>query len=339
MKKIQIAGFTALTLLGSLSAVQAAEATTSPVGYVTLASASNPIPANTDVRLSVPMEASVDFTGLATSATLNDLTVAGAAFTVDEFAPATGGYYLRIKSGTLEDQLGQTAEIISNTADTLTVAFEDGDDFSNVDATTQIEIVKYFTLSTFFPSDLPNETEVFLFNNTTESVDLAPNTIVVNYSGIWYDKTNNYEVIDASLYPGESFILRNNSASPIENIVITGNVPTISHRIVMNSISGSKQDYSISYLSPIAEVIGNSSLGFNEGDELYVYNRAPGIDKAPAVILAHYSGVWYDKTDNFKDVTSTFSLQAGVGYVYRKSAGSPISQIWNNVQTYNITQP
>lgn len=330
MKKIQIAGLTALTLFGSLTSASAQSATTAPVGYVTLASEANPIPANTDVRLSVPMEASVDFTGVAASAAGTALTVTGASFTANEFAPATGGYYIRLKSG---DSKGLTAEITANTTDTLTLALDAGDNLTNVDNTTQFEIVKYFTLSTFFPSDLANGVSVLFYNNTTAGVDIAADQIVTFFNGTWYDNVNG-QPVDASLYPGETFTVRNNTNTPIENIVITGNVPTIAHRIVLTSLNNEQQDFALSYLSPVPELLANSSLGFTNGDMLLSYDRSVGKDKAASKILTFFNGSWYNNV-NGQDETSSFKLEPGEGYVLRRAANSQGNTVWQTVQSYN----
>jgi uncharacterized protein (TIGR02597 family) len=328
MKKFQLGGIAALTLLGSFATSQAQTATTAPVGYVTLASDTNPIPANTDVRLSVPMEASVDFTGVAASASSNILTVANASFTENEFAPATGGYYVRLKTG---DSAGLTAEITGNTTDALTLALEAGDDLTNIDDTTQIEIVKYFTLSTFFPDTLPVGTQVQFFENKS-GINNAPTTFLVWTGSFWLQ--SGVGQVDAVLYPGENFVLRNNSASPITDIVVTGNVPTVSHRVKLTSIDSDRQDFAVGYLSPVEEKIGDSGLGFSVGDQLLAYdNSATGQNKAPSTILVYTGSYWLQS--GVGNVNDTFHLQPGQGYTYRRAANNAGTVEWANTQTYN----
>jgi hypothetical protein len=88
-------------------------------------------------------------------------------------------------------------------------------------------------------------------------------------------------------------------------------------------------------MSPIPEIIGDVALGFSDFDELHVFdNAASGINKSASKVLVFASGHWYDSAD-FSDVTTTFQLQPGFGYLFRKAAtANPQNFVWSKLQSY-----
>lgn len=100
MKKLQIAGLTALTLLGSLSAVQAQVATTSPVGYETVT-----LQPNQFNLLGVRLQGAVVHTGAFDTFTATSLTDTGASFDL----VATTEYIVELEDGSNFNILGSDA--------------------------------------------------------------------------------------------------------------------------------------------------------------------------------------------------------------------------------------
>jgi uncharacterized protein (TIGR02597 family) len=108
------------------------------------------------------------------------------------------------------------------------------------------------------------------------------------------------------------------------------------HRVILNvATANTDQDIAIGFSSPVPTAIGSVGLNFTEGDSLLVYdNTTSGINKAAAQILSYTAGDgWID--EGFNAVGTTFKLQPGQGYIFRKAGVSTITPIvWTSLQSY-----
>jgi uncharacterized protein (TIGR02597 family) len=272
------------------------------------------------------------------------ITVMGSpAWPDDKFVynpPATAdNYYLLLAGGAKE---GMSCRITDSGASSVTVELQAGDDFTGVRTEEvdgagngdRIRIVPYWTPTTVFSEPPPNNTQLLLYDGVTSGVNLGPSEILVIYEGTWYD-SGFQPANDYMIHPSEAFVVRNNSATEIGMIVV-GSVPLAAHRSKILTLSaGVAQDNQVGYFSPVPETIGDCSLGFENSDQLLVLsNTQVGKNKGPQEILTYYTGKWYNSM--FQDVTGTFQLQPGQGYIYRKTATtSPQAFLWQDTQSYN----
>jgi hypothetical protein len=116
---------------------------------------------------------------------------------------------------------------------------------------------------------------------------------------------------------------------------MVGSVPMVAHRFILRKLSapGTAQDIRIGYSSPVPEKIGSLGLGFTSGDRLLVFdNSAAGMNKSASINLLYSNGVWLNAG---VDVTNSFELQPGFGYVFRRASAAPTgSVVWTDIQSY-----
>jgi uncharacterized protein (TIGR02597 family) len=320
-----------LGLLAPVRSVAQSVATTPPAGFVNLT-----IPASADFLFGAPLINAPVFAGVIASCAGNVITLtqtggqpnwATNAFVYN--APTqTTTYYALITSGAEE---GLSAPIQANGANTLTVNLG-VQSLAAVNSGDSIAIVPYWTLGALFPN-VPNGTQLLVFNGGIPGVNLSASTIYTFYQGNgWYDggtlSTNT--VLD----PAEAVIIRNNSTSSI-NLTITGNVPVNNQYAIISTLAANQaQDNPFSYLSPAPVSLGASGLGFNNQDQLLVFNNTGGgYNQSASSVLTYYAGRgWYDGGTN---VDTSFTLQPGNGYIYRAAAtAAPVNLIWQSAQPY-----
>ena len=327
MKPKSIQSLLAVALLAPGALFAQTTATTTPVGYVSLGNNGN-VPANTDVTLSIPLLKSAVYTGQVSSVTGNSIDLAG---TPSLPSYTTTPHVLVVENNTKSGVIGLNT---SNDVDTVAVSLQAGQSLTGLAANDTITIRPAWTVLNLLGSSLPVGTQLQAWSGSGEGIVLAPD-LIFEWDGTNWVDTNSFEPADDSvLYPGEGFFLR--SIDAISNLVISGEVPTAKHNIVLsgNSTPSIGQDNVISYFSPVGEVIGNSGAGFDAGDQILYYNNAAtGTVKAPNVL--EYDGTDWVDTDSFEPVTTTFVLQGGQAYVYRRSAQAPsASQAWSDQQSY-----
>jgi uncharacterized protein (TIGR02597 family) len=322
-------------LLGALFAVGAANAAvTDPVGYVSLGDTTVGQPAvkaNTEVRVSIPLDKKTVFAGTVASVAGNVITISG--------TPGLGNlvtvpHVVKIGNGAAE---GLTALVTASTASSVTVSVQPGDSLAGVVAGTELSIQEAWTVSSFLSGGtLPTGTQLFAFSGAAPGIVIAPD-LIFEFDGTGWVDTNTFESANnVVLYPGEGYVLRNPTATPIASLVLTGEVPTANHRVVVSNLApGVGQDIPFGFISPVDEIVGVSGLGFTSGDQILSFsNSAAGVVKAPVTILEYDGTGWVD-TDTFESVTGTFPLKGGVSYVYRRATTAPGGDIiWSNEQTY-----
>jgi hypothetical protein len=102
----------------------------------------------------------------------------------------------------------------------------------------------------------------------------------------------------------------------------------------MTSLDEKEQDFALSYLSPVAETLAQTSIGISDGDSLLAFDRTSGINKSASKVLIYFSGRWYDAISS-ADETDTYKLEPGAGYIYRRTLNSAGTSVWETIQNYN----
>jgi uncharacterized protein (TIGR02597 family) len=325
----------------------AATAYTTPVGYVSLgntAPAANNLPTGTDIAIAVPLQRSAEWAGTVASVDSGAgvVTLSGTpGFTANQWVPGAGfdPYTLCVEDGTKSGLVGL---VTANGTDTVTVSLPSGETLADITAGAKVTIRKGFTPSSLFAGNtLPNGIQLLLFDGTSGQNPASSNSYSYD-SGSWTDDTSLDDVTHALLYPGEGFVLRNESGTNIADLVVSGEVPTSNHRLVFGVTSGAVgQDIFFSYFSPVGELIGGVATGsqlasmVSNGDQLLAFdNAATGINKASANSYSFDSGSWTDDT-TLDDVTNTLILQGGVTYALRRQAGATNgSFVWSDQPSY-----
>lgn len=314
-------------------------ATTPPVGYVSLgAEGSVAVPANSEVTLAVPLFKPAVATQLVSSVSGSTITVQG-SLTAGAFnTPANAAPYLvEIVSGQLS---GLHGLVTSNTANTITLSLGGGDTITQLQLGDKLVIREAWTLETLLASSsMPDGVQLAAFD-VQNGVDNSSSSLFLKNSlfGGWINGANFSPAAHTVLYPGESFILINNTSTPIPSIVVAGEVPLSKSRIrLYKDNATTAQDTRIGYVSPVSQVLNDAGFVPAEGDQLLVYSQnATGVDKSASQILIFNTlfGGWIDGS-NFSPVGATFKLQGGMGYVYRRAASAPVGdQVISNQQSY-----
>ncbi|HYF35379.1 MAG TPA: TIGR02597 family protein [Prosthecobacter sp.] len=312
------------------------EAFTDPVGFV-----SHTVPAQSDAVLAVPLYRSPAFRGVIQSISSNVITVAGTpAWTANQFVQVIGTqndtFAVMIASGAKE---GLTAKITANGTNTLTVELDPAESLTGIKseatdpgAADQIDIVPYWTPSSLLGSTVANGSRLLLFPTNVAGINLSSSTTIARTSSGWFIGATNSDHFSLSF--GQSFVFRNQTANP-QTVALVGGVPMVSHRHILRKLSaaGTAQDIRIGFSSPVPEIIGNLTLGFNPGDRLLVFdNSATGINKSASITLSYTASGWFQGPTN---VTSTFQLQPGFGYIFRRaSTAAPGTVTWSATQSY-----
>jgi uncharacterized protein (TIGR02597 family) len=329
MKSLKfLATFTAMALSSAMAA------TTDPVGFVSV-----PVQANSDAILAVPLNRASEFKGVINSIVGNEITVSGTPnWNVNQFVQNGGvqpkTYALQIASGAKEGLIGK---VTANTANSVTVQLDSGEDLSGVVSGAngdQIDILPYWTpASLISASTVTPNSQILLLASTLAGINQSSSGALLFDAGNWYD--DNFENADNFPLPfGSAFIYRNGTSAA--TISLTGSVPMNKHRTVIRTrASNVDQDIAIGFMSPVPTPVGSLGLGFVDDDQILIFNNtAAGINKSStgALIYTTADG-WVD--DNFTPVGTTFMLQPGQGYIFRKKGTSlPQTIVWTSLQTY-----
>jgi uncharacterized protein (TIGR02597 family) len=275
------------------------------------------------------------------------ITVAGTpGWTASQFVYASGTqsntYAVLIATGTKE---GLYLKVTANDATTLTVqpmSASSADDLSGVatiaansGAGDSISIVPYWTPGTLLSGTIPDNTEMFVYDNTASGQNLAPSVPLVYFNGFgWFESLGFTAQNDRPILFGTGFIVRNHSASPI-TVTVTGAVPMTTNRVVLRTLAANTpQDQRITYSSPVPEILGNLNLGAQDNDQLFIFdNSTTGFNKAPTP-LVYFGGSWYNSL-TFTDVTNTTTIQPGTSFIYRAGAtANPTNFVWAHLPNY-----
>jgi uncharacterized protein (TIGR02597 family) len=322
-----------LLALAFLTSSQAlfAQVYTTPAGYVSLgntAAATNNVPANTDVFVSIPMFKSAAYSGQVASVTANTVTVKGTpAFALNTWTATP--HVLVIETGT---KSGVIVPIMSNTADTLTV---DMGVFSTSGILTDddLTIRPAWTIESFMAgASSRTGVQLLTFSNTQLNVNNSANGIYFFDGTNWRDSEGAL-ANNVILYPGEGFIVRT-GATPIADFTITGETPLAASYVPLGERAGGKRDTIFSYVSPVSETLGSSGLGITSGDVLLAFNNnTAGRNKSGVPYFYTGGGNWVDSEGA---PANSFSLEGGKAYVFRRAnAAANQYVISQDLQSYN----
>lgn len=333
---------TSFALLLAAATCAASAAVTDPVGFVSLGDASNPgvnpaVAAFSETTFSLPLHNPIDFTGTVASSTATTVTLNEALVDMAFNAPSPGTpWVLEVASGTDE---GLFLPIVSNDTTTITVAAGGGDDLSNLVAADVVNVRQAWTLGTLFASAaIPDGAVVSAYDIGQTGINNSANPTYVYASGFggWLDGGTFALANDVILYPGESFVLVNNTATAIPSLTVAGEVPLSNSRFRIAKDGAGAQDTRFSYVTATEEILDNAGLMPVDGDTILYYDStAVGLNKSPStVIYASGFGGWLDG-GTFLPVGASFTLDAGQGYVYRRDASAPIGdQVIQDEQDY-----
>ena len=297
MKKIKTSLLTLGATLIAASTLFAATAYMDPVGAVVVTCFGG---APTDTRISIPFQQSPIFVGAAVSdGTAGSIDLTGAGLT-----PGLTGDYVLVRDGALE---GELLDITSNTADIVDVATS----AVGLSAGDTVTISKHWTTLDIV-GDFADQDALLLYDSTAPGINKGASDIYTNWSGTWYNTI--FQVVDDyPLYPGESFIVRNNGATT--DLVLAGNVPMNDTRLYVMNV-GTQQDNYIGMMCPVGIGVVASGLTLADQDAILVPdNINPGINKGAIDIYTNWSGTWYN---TIFQVVDNDPLEPGVGYIFRK---------------------
>lgn len=277
---------------------------------------------NSDSFVSIPLANDSVYSGSIASVSGNVITLAGTPG-LGSLSTAANPHVCVISTGARE---GLTALITANTAGTVTISVQTGDDLTGVVAGNKVILQKAWTISKLFQTVTPPAgTQLLAFAGVTPGVNLAPD-LIYEWDGTNWIDTNSFDVADNTvLFPAESFVIRNNSGTPLPSIVLTGTVPTYKHRSVLAHNSAS-QDIPFAHISPVGEIIGQSGLSAlcTSGDQLLVFDNNAATQNKSASQIIEFDGTAWINTDSFDDVTTTFSLTPGVGFILRRTGATTV---------------
>ena len=301
---------------------------TDPVGFVSVS-----VPANSDAVLAVPLNRAAEFKGVIQSISGNVITVSGTpAWTANAFAPGVTTnktYAVQIAGGAKEGLIGR---ITANGVDTITVTLDSGDDLTNIGTVAipldpdgagpltaqadQIDIKPYWTPGSLLGTNLPAATEFLGFEN-------------------WENGETGDDATHSPIKFGKSFILRNNSASPI-SLSMVGSVPMTAAVIRLSTLgNNTDQDQRIGFMSPIPESIINLNIPAQAGDIIFGFdNSATGKNKSASIVYAFDGTNWVnDETGDPLGIND--KLQPGFGYMFRKfRTATPQTVVWRKLPSY-----
>ena len=324
---------------------------TPPIGFIR-----KDCPANSDTRISIPLERQASYIGPVQSVSSNVITVQGSpGWSPDQFKFAAGSqeetYYVLFLTGAKE---GRNFDITANGVNTLTVDLSD-DDLSGVTASDRIKVLPHWTLNAAFPSGSgieasPNgfqrTSELLVQDGETQGINLASiNTFY--YSGTW--KGISDLVADAGkeiLPPHKPLVVRNKdtATSAVFVGVVPSDVQTVALRVPAGD-SSVKQDNPVALLRPIPvklddsgldeAVFKTSTLPVLRTDEILVYDDSEaGVNKSAKFTYYKYAGAWrrLDQPANY-DAGNEEIFTPGTGVIIRKAgvgAGSEQTVYWKH---------
>ena len=305
---------------------------------------------------SLPFSGAPATSGIVSAGTANSLTITDAAFTTDQYRDR---YYVRIRSG-VDNGLWTT--IVSNTATTLFTA----DDVTTVVAGDAIEIVNHQTLDSVFPAALanilfvPSTATSVAGRKTTIHLIGPPPTIGINrapgsggtffyYSGKWRNTTaTSVDAGTTILIPQQYYIIRNGGGASQTLQVLTAGAVNPSTIATYTERGGSAQGQNDNPLAtgrPMDLSLNDLGLGgssafvdslstslLDRRDTVWLFdNTRTGINRSPGSggIYFRYAGTWRRTTAPGVDVSTNLILQAGAGFVVRKSTNSvQQTEVW-----------
>ncbi|CAA6694087.1 MULTISPECIES: TIGR02597 family protein [unclassified Lentimonas] len=307
---------------------------TDPVGYVTIS-----VPAGSDVTAAFPMHPAPSYVGAVDSVSLvsgNQYSIAlsgSPSLAVNDFADPAAPHFVRVDDGI---DAGMSLTILSNSSDAIVVELEGGDSVAAIESGTTLSLIPYWTAKSLI-GDAPNNFQMLLYGTDVAGTNLASSSILIFANGDWYDSVTGGLSNDLIIHPEESVVLRNSTTEGVD-LIVSGSVPMVAHRVALSTLSANApQDIRVAYNSPTETIISEAGFeNMNNNDQLLVFdNSLVATNKAASQILIFANGAWYDSVTG-SDVSLTFKLMPGHGYVFRKAATvEPETILWKDTQSYN----
>jgi len=304
----------ALIFAGSISASIGQNATTDPVGVVTLDASGS-----SDTAICPPLQRPKVFSGSIGDASGAQLTIQGAqGWQPNQFAYSSPAqlntYYALVKSGARAGAFytvtgnGESSLTVDLAGDNLEAVLEEGD---------LIEVVPYWTLNTLFPggqgfkpsSSFTPVSTLVIPNPTQAGAGLPASDKYFYYSGAaaggagWRKvggaPTAKYN--DLPLPPDSHFIVRHNSSGDTK-LQILGDVRMVGSQTAIGTIQqNTKQDNHIGFPFPVPLTLAQSQLyesgavsgssTFTPTDVVLVYdNSIKTLNKPPTLKYFYYTG-------------------------------------------------
>ncbi len=222
--------------------------------------------------------------------------------------------------------------------DLLTVEVTSPGLLSSVAPGERLEIRPCWTLGRLFEgSGVYDNCKIYLYEVSSGGINKSSSRSFIYFSGTWYNGSTGAVSNDTVLHPGETFVFRS-GVDPIEELRIFGAIPRARHRADLSkNVPTDTEDLFVSHSDPIPVPVGGAGglgLPAENNDKIYVYdNSSAGINKSSSVSLIYFSGSWYNGSTG-QNVTETFLLEPGRGFVLRRSSGSDPGAAWARDRFY-----
>lgn len=319
---------------------------TPPIGFIR-----KDCPANSDTRVSIPLERQAAYVGPVQGASSNVITVQGSpGWTTDEFKFAAGSqdetYYVLVLSGT---NAGRNYNVTSNSANALTVdvGTDSLDTISNGD---RIKVLPHWTLTAAFPSGSGVDPSANVLQRKTELLVQDDKKVGINHSSVetyYYTQASSWQGLssgaaDAAIFPPHKALIVRNSdvaTSPVFVGVVPSATQTLALRIPAGD-SSNQQDNPVSLLRPVPVKLNESGLDdtvfrpsllpISRTDEILVFDDTDeAVNKSSKYTYYKFAGKWrrLDKEPDY-DAGEEEIFTPGTGVIIRKSGtGAATEQI------------
>lgn len=312
---------TSALALTSVNAQTTTTVTSDVVGYIT----TNCL-GGSDTIVSLPLHSAPDISTTVSSVNsgTSQITVALTSMSVDQFKDS---HYIRFGEGAALE--GAKFTISANTSDTLTVDLVTGYDLSNVNSNDVIEIIAHTTLSGLFSSvnSIPNNTEVFYFDNAASGINKSSAGGYIYDAGAWYDSSTFDDATNAILYADDTYIIRvPGDASNDFALTLPGTVSNVGFSFSITTPSAGANDNLISPQIPTAVEIATLFPNASQNDELLIFdNSVRAFNKSSSGGYIYDAGAWYDSSTF--DPANTTKVNPWELAVYRRADQSGSSAL------------
>lgn len=366
MKSQSILALTALASAGFAFG----QATTKPVGYVTIECKSN-----SDTIVGVPLRKSADYAGTL-GASPDTATVPGSAILTLSGAPGlttnafANTHYVKFTNTqpTAAAGDGQWFVITSNTSSSLTVDLNGGSISAASGA--GLEILKFWTLAELFNPALSTTSagttgNAIVASTSTTLLGRRTSLLIPNYAGVGTNlsASNTFFIHNAlwkeqgqgdtdrgsfQLWPDSYFIIRHPSAvTASTNYTVSGEVESDQIDVGLATRSGGAQDNMIALPRPVNTTLNALGLGgtaafmsststtlLGRRDQLLVFdNAATGINKSASATYFYHNGIWKIQGGGDTDRGADV-IPAGAGFIVRKYQSAGGTANWDNNASY-----
>jgi uncharacterized protein (TIGR02597 family) len=347
---------TAALALAAASVAFAQNATTTPVGVVTI-----DLPRGSDTYVSTPLAKPAKFTGQVSSRS-------GFTISVNP-SPSFGNFtatphYVQATNGS---QAGIIFDVASNTGSSITLA-NNGIEPTGFEPGTNFKVVEYWTLGTLFPASSANvsftpsasttgparRTQILFPNVTGSGINRSFSENYFFSGGFWRSTAAISVNADNTPILPDSFIIVRNPASAADGLKlsVSGSVNTDPMAVQLDRLVSGANDNYVSMHLPVDTALNDLGLissgaftkstgttGVARRDQLLVFNNADIRINKPAAKIYYYldNGItqgWRTTSNSTADVGND-TIPAGSGLIIRKYQASPAtSQFWT--KTLNV---